>query len=263
MLSIPFNPFTWDRTRERVNSNVLALDLKDDKRKVIDVSQLSSDVFIEIPLKAQKNPLQMSHFFTKKNSSRFHEINVDYENMTIQVDISPEDVTVTLAIYIRFAHRPTIKEHDFNGTLSSNERCIWTRKGENIEGTSGCSSNVLTPIYIVAKKPGKYYLAVESHNNLRNPQKRQKRSCFGEPRQKRSCVEVKSPPPTPPQSKNESVVPVYDPRADHNYTLKAAMGSCVYWSGNRQKWITDGCQVRQYKLHYDKYSYDYMNLQDQ
>ena len=243
MLSIPFNPFTWDRTRERVASNVLSLDLKDDKQNAVETSQLSSDVIIEIPLKPQRSPEKMTHFFTKNNLTRLHEIIVDYENTTMQLEIAPKDKSVNLTIYVRFGHRPTIKKYDFNATISSNKRCIWSKLGQNSK--NGCASNHLTSIEILAKKPGKYYLAVVTHSNSKKPQKRWKRSCFGQRRQKRSCVEVKSPPPTPPQGENVSVVPVYDPSTDHNYTLRVAMESCVYWSDMRQKWLTDGCKVSQ------------------
>ena len=247
MLSIPFNPFTWDRTRERVASNVLSLDLKDDKQNLVEMSQLSSDVIIEIPLKPPKSPTKMSGFFTRDNLTRFHEITVDYENTMMQLEIAPEDKLVDLTIYLRFGRRPTIKEHDFNATISSNKICIWSKLGQNSK--NGCSSNYLTPINVLAKKPGKYYLAVVTHSNSARPHMRQKRSCFGKRRQKRSCVEVKSPPPTPPQGENVSVVPVYDPSTDHNYTFTVAMGSCVYWSDMRQRWITDGCRVSCRKLH--------------
>ena len=247
MLSISFNPFTWDKTRKRVASNVLSLDLKDDKQNVVEISQLSSDVIIEIPLKAQRNPVKMLHFFTRNNLTRFHEITVDYENTTMQLEITPIDKLVILTIYIRFGHRPTIREHDFNATISSKESCIWSKLGRNFK--NGCSSNPLASIEILAKKPGKYYLAVVTHSNSMKPLMRQKRSCFGQRRQRRSCVEVKRPPPTPPQSENKSVMPVYDPSTDHNYTLKVAMESCVYWSDMRQAWITDGCRVSQHKLH--------------
>lgn len=246
MLSIPFNPFTWDKTRERVDSNVLSLDLKDDEQQVVEIEQLSSDVIIEIPLNAQSKPVKMLHFFTKSNSPRFHEITVDYESTIVQLDIAPKDESVNLTIYIRFGHRPTIKEHDFNATISSNERCIWTKMDQHFK--NGCSSSYQTPIEFLAKKPGKYYLAAVTHSNSSTkPHRRQKRSCFGQERQRRSCVEVKRPPPTPPQSQNVSLVPVYEPSTDQNYTLRVAMGSCVYWSDMRQKWITDGCRVSQHK----------------
>jgi len=252
MLSIEFNPFTWDRTRERVNSYVLSLDLKDDQQKVMEISELSSDVDIEMTPKPQNYPLQKSPFFTNNNSPRFHKMKVDYENTVVQLDIAPDDALVNLVLYIRFGQRPTLKEHDLNATASSYERCIWTKMKENLEGKNGCYSNRL--IEVLAKRPGIYYLALLSDSNITKSQKRQKRSCFGQRRQRRACVDIKSPPPTPPQSENVSVVPVYDPSTDHNYTLRVAMGSCVYWSDRKQMWITDGCRVSPYKLHYDSLS---------
>ena len=252
MLSIAFNPFTWDRTRERVNSYVLSLDLKDDQHKVMDISELSSDVVIEMTPKPQNYPLQMSPFFTKNTSPRFHEIKVDYENTLVQLYIAPEDGLVNLILYFRFSQRPTIKEHDLNATISSYETCFWTKIKENLEGKNGCYSN--RPIEVLAKRPGRYYVAVLSNSNITKSQKRQKRSCFDQRRQRRACVDIKSPPPTPPHSKNESVVPVFDPSTDHNYTLSVTIGSCVYWSDTKQKWITDGCRVSADKLNYDSLS---------
>ena len=249
MLSMPFNPFTWDRTSQRVHSDVLTLDLKDDKRKMIQVSKLSSDVFIEIPLKNTSNSQENQHFFIKNETSRFHEINVDFEDTLMQLEITPENETVNLFIFMRFGHRPTTQEHDLNGTVSSNERCIWTRIQGKMEGQRGCSSNGLTPIQILAKRPGKYYLEVRSQNHFVKPKIRQKRSCFGHGRQKRSCVQVKDPPAPPPEGENITVVPVYDPRTDDNYTMRVALGSCVYWSDKRQMWTTEGCEVRQDQCH--------------
>ena len=252
MLSIAFNPYTWDSTRERVNSYVISLDLKDDRQKVMEISELSSDIVIEMTPKSQNYPPQMPPFFTRNNSPRFHEIKVDYENTKVQLDIAPKDALANLVLYIKFGQRPTIREHDLNATISSYERCIWFKMNESLEGKNGCYSNPL--IEVLAKRPGMYYLAVLIDSNITRSQKRLKRSCFGQRRQRRACVDVKSPPPTPPQSKNASLVPVYDPSTDRNYTLRVTMGSCVYWSDTKQKWITDGCQVSLYKLHYDSLS---------
>jgi len=246
MLSTAFNPFTWDRTRERVNSNVLSLELKDDQRKIMEI--LSSDVVIEMTPRPQKYPLKISPFFTNNNSPRFHEIKVDYENTVVRLDIAPEDALVKLAFYIRFGQRPTIREHDLNATISSYEKCIWNKMNENLEGKNGCYSSRL--IEVLAKTPGRYYVAVLSNSNITKFRRRKKRSCFGQPRQRRACVDIKSPPPTPSHGKNVSVVPVYDPSSDHNYTLKVAMGSCVYWSETKQKWITDGCRVSPCNFHH-------------
>ena len=155
MLTIAFNPFTWDRTRERVNSYVLSLDLKGDRQKVMEISKLSSGVVIEMTSKSQNYPLQMPPFFTKNNSPRFHEVKVDYENTVVQLDIRPEDAFETLVLYIKFGHRPTIREHDLNATISSYERCVSTKMKENLEGKNGCYSSPL--IEVLAKRPGMYY----------------------------------------------------------------------------------------------------------
>ena len=73
--------------------------------------------------------------------------------------------------------------------------------------------------------------------------KKEKRSCLSGRRRKRSCVKVKDPAPTPPQTEKVSVIPVYDSKTDQNFTLKVALGSCVYWSEKFDKWISSGCRV--------------------
>ena len=69
------------------------------------------------------------------------------------------------------------------------------------------------------------------------------RSRLGGKRRKRSCVELKDPPPTLPQSENVLVMPVYDSTTDQNYTVNVTLGSCVYWSEKFEKWISSGCRV--------------------
>ena len=246
MLSIPFNPYTWDGTRKRVNSDVLALDLKDETRNVIKVSNLSSDIIIVTSLQPQVIALEKPQYFTKNENLRFHEIDVEFENTLVKLEITPQESTVSLFVYLQYDQRPTTKVHELNATVSKYSRCVWTSSAQDKnEGETECSFSPFEPIEFLAKSPGKYFLGVKiSNSSLIIPIKRRKRSCFGQGRQKRSCVEVKDPPPTPPRSENVSVVPVYDSRTDYNYTLKVAQESCVHWSEEREMWITDGCQVR-------------------
>ena len=245
MLSIPFNPYTWDRTKQRVNSDVLALDLKDETRKLINVSNLSNSVVIVTPLKPQTLSLKTPQYFTNNDNLRFHEIDVEYKDTLIMLEITPNEAGINLLVYMRYGQRPTTQEHDLNATISNNGRCVWTPSAhDKTDGKTECSPNQYLPIETFAERPGKYFLGVQSYNrSFTNSHKRKKRSCFGNRRQKRSCVEVKDPPPTPPQSKNVTVVPLYDPETDQNYTLRVALGSCVYWSEEREIWTTDGCQV--------------------
>ena len=243
MLSIPFNPYTWDSTKQRVNSDVLALDLKDHTSKLIKVSNLSNNIIIVTPLKNQTVSFENGQYFTKNDNLRFHEIDVELENTLIILEITPTEANTNLLVHLRYGQRPTTQVHDLNATVSKSEKCVWTpgvhgRK----DGKTKCS-RLPSPIETLAKRPGKYFLGVQGYKrNGANSHKREKRSCFGNRRQKRSCVEVKDPPPTPLQSEN-TVVPVYNSKSDHNYTVRVALGNCVFWSEEREKWITEGCWV--------------------
>ena len=248
MLSIPFIPYTWDNTKHRVGSDVLVLDLKDEKSKLIKVSNLSNDIILTIPLKPQTIFPEKLEYFTKDDDLRFHKIDVEYENTLIVFEIVPQEPNMHFFAYMRYGQRPTSKDYDLNATVSSSENCVWKQSvhGKK-EGKTDCSFN--EPIETFAERPGKYFLGVQSYNaTVAKSHKREKRSCFGNKRQKRSCVEVKDPSPTPPQSKSVTEVPVYDSKKDQNYTLRVALGSCVHWSEEREMWITDGCQVSEPNL---------------
>ena len=246
MLSFSFNPYTWDSTKERVGSDVVTLQLKDNDSKLIKVSNLTEDIVIVTPLKLQKiSASEKSWYFTKNDDLRFHEINVKYENTLLMLEIKPQDPTVHLFVYMRFGQRPTTQEYDLNATISHDRKCVWMISAhDKSEGQTVCSLNPHAPIQVLAERPGKYFLGFKNYNatvNLSN--KREKRSCFGGGRRKRSCIEVKDPPPTSSQSENVPVIPVYDSTTDQNYTLKVALGSCVYWSEKFDKWISSGCRV--------------------
>ena len=244
MLSIPFNPYTWDSTKQRVKSDVLALDLKDDTRKLIKVSNLSDNVIIVTPLQNQTVSFENSRYFTQNDNLRFHVIDVEYENTLIMLEITPTEANTNLFVYLRYGQRPTTQEHDLNATVSKTEKCVWSAGTHGRKDGKTKCSQLTSPIETLAKRPGKYFLGVQGYNRTgTNSHKREKRSCFGNRRQKRSCVEVKDPPPTPPQGENVTVVPVYDSKSDHNYTLRVAHGGCVFWSEEKEKWITEGCRV--------------------
>ncbi|CAH3159311.1 unnamed protein product, partial [Pocillopora meandrina] len=246
MLSFSFNPYTWDATKERVSSDVVTLLLKNNNSELIKVSNLTEDIVIVTPLKLQKiSASEKSWYFTKNDDLRFHEINVKYENTLLMLEIKPQDPTVHLFVYMRFSQRPTTQNYDFNASISYDKKCVWMISAHNkSEGQTVCSLNPHTPIQVLAERPGKYFLGLKNYNATVNlSHKREKRSCLGGRRRKRSCVEVKDPPPTPPQSENVPVMPVYDSTTDQNYTLKVTLGSCVYWSENFDTWISSGCRV--------------------
>lgn len=245
MLLFSFNPYTWDSTKERVGSDVVTLKLKNNYSEPIKVSNLPRNIDIVTPLKLQKNSLEKSRYFTKNDEVRFHEINVKYENTTLILNMKPEDPTAHLFVYMRFGQRPTSQDHDLNATISQDKKCVWMLSAHGkSQGQTNCSFYPYAPIQVLAEHPGKYFIGVRNAKATMNlSYKRQRRSCFGERRGKRSYVEVKDPPPTPLQSKNVPVIPVYDSNTDQNYILKVALGSCVYWSEKIEKWISSGCRV--------------------
>ena len=244
-----FNPYTWDSTKERVDSEVLFLDLKDNKSELLEVSSLPDDIVIVIPSKPRTMPKEL-WYFTTDDDLRFHEITVKYENTLIQVEVKPQEPTVHLFVYLRFGQRPTTQNYDLNATISQNGQCVWTASAhDKKERQPECSSNPPTPIATLARHPGKYFLGVKNYNaTTTTPHRRKKRSCFTAGRQKRSCVEVKDPPPTLPMSKTASVTPAYDSKTDQNYTLRVTFGSCVYWSAKVEMWVTKGCRVSRCKV---------------
>ena len=246
MVSMQFNPFTWGNRSRNIHSKVFTLDLKDANRKTVEVSQLPSDILIKIPLNSAGAAKKKQLYFINNMTSSFHEINVAFPYSLIQLEIKPMDAAVNLVIFMRFGHRPTIQEHDLNGTVSSNEWCIWRRVREKYEWEKRTSPNSSgqAPIQVFTQKPGKYYVEVRSHEGLIKPNQRKQRTRYGHGTPKVSCVDVKDPPPTPSKGKKGIVVPEYDPRTDTNYTMQATLVSCVYWSYRRKIWTTEGCKVR-------------------
>jgi len=163
MLSIPFNPYTWDSAKQRVKSNFLALDLKDDTRKLIKVSNLSSNDIVVAPLKPQMVSLESPQYFTQNDNLRFHVIDVEYENTLIMLEITPTETNIDLYIYLRYGQRPTTQEHDLNATVNNNGRCVWTPTAHDKKSSkTECLFNHLEPIEALAMRPGKYFLGVKS-----------------------------------------------------------------------------------------------------
>lgn len=74
MLSFSFNPYTWDSSKERVDSDVVTLQLKNNKGELIKVSNLSEDIVIITPLKPGKNFTEKAKYFTRNDNLLFHEI---------------------------------------------------------------------------------------------------------------------------------------------------------------------------------------------
>lgn len=60
-------------------------------------------------------------------------------------------------------------------------------------------------------------------------------------RERRSCIKVKDPPPTP--SKFVLDVKTYNPETDVTYQFSSSVSACMFWSEAEQQWKKDGCKV--------------------
>ena len=226
MRSTAFNPYTWDYSRTRVDSDVLSLDIKDDKGNVVNVSHLTSNINIQLPLHPKNHTPDVFEHFAKPAKLHYHVTRVDYEGTVIKIEIKPQTPKARYTIYVKYQQRPTTDNYDVNQTVSSNCNSRDTGKYD-------CVTDYFQ---VTAQKPGPYYIGILGERIPKHKRVIQ--------RKRSPCVEVKDPPPTPPSYKNVTVTPEYDPLTDVNYTLRVRLGSCVYWSQVQEKWITDGCKVR-------------------
>ena len=234
MLSVPFNPYSWDYSRRRVHSDVLSLEIRDDNRNPITISDLQNNITITLPLHEEEQFDELRHF-AKPHSLQYHKVDVPFENSLMNIEMTPVTAKSRFSLFVKYKDQPTRGTYDFSKNISS-----------SCDGTKTANPCATAVVSFTTQLPGLYYIGILGEKIPdQNILTRKKRSCFGRRRQKRDCVEVKDPPPTPPQYENvtSKVKPVYDASTDANYTLRVRLGDCVYWSEEQETWVTDGCEV--------------------
>ena len=142
-------------------------------------------------------------------------------------------------VFVRYGQRPTVTEYDATKKIPDESWCSLI--SQNSHGNCSGEAYDMVLLHEVINKPGPYFIGVLYEENNEGPQRRKKRSCFGQGRQRRSCVEVKE----PPQPENITVKPVFDPRTDRNYTMSVQEESCLFWDSREERWLSRGCRVSQ------------------
>lgn len=233
------NPYTWDESATKVTSGVVSFDIQG-----VNVSGLSNPISITIPSNAKSSILPTnasSSFFMKPGNLHVHVISVENPKTSIFLNVTPENGSVSFDLLLKFGKRPEVDDYDRKFHLPDLSTC-------SLNGTTRFSNCIHDPYTLflgenIINQTGLYYAGVFLSHNSTVLLKRSRRSCFGQRRQKRACVEDKDPPPTPATVVNKTLIPQYDPRTDVNYTVNIKKQTCLYWSNIKQIWTSEGCEV--------------------
>ena len=160
-------------------------------------------------------------------------------------------------VYIKYGSRPTQQDYDFFTTLD---------KRPCQEKTNIC--NVSHNVWYDAKHRGKYFIGLlqkDSESKLRKrrsdsgtvspennalgnhtPRQRIARSLFQfNETDEHLCVKTKAPPIQQKMVKNITLsMPPYDPEKSVNFSLEVDSVGCLYWSEEKEEWMSEGCKVR-------------------
>ena len=138
-------------------------------------------------------------------------------------------------MFVRHGQRPTVTEYDAKRKVPDG-KC-------SLNSQRRCDDPPYDFLLVdsVLRKPGSYYIGIlYDKSEQERKRNRKRRSCFGKRRQKRSCVEVKE----LPKPENITLIPVYDPKTDVNYSMNVEEEECLFWNRMAEKWQSNGCKVR-------------------
>ena len=136
---------------------------------------------------------------------------------------------------MRHGQRPTVTEYDAERKVPGG-RC-------SLSSPRNCDDAAYNFLLVdsMLGKPGSYYIGIlYDKSDQERMRKRKRRSCFGKRRQKRSCVEFKE----LPKPDNITLIPVYDPKTDVNYSMNVEKEECLFWNRKAERWQSNGCKVR-------------------
>ena len=240
MIVIKFNPFTWDKSSELIQSSIIGLELQNSDTEAIVVADLDSDIEIIIPL--NRVPVNTSdtaeQSFLKPRKISTHKYHSEIPGLPVSLKLGTQAKDITIEMLVKVGSKPTLEEFDYNFVMEFNS----TRESQADYGKIDTSSPLQeTSVALLPPDAGLLYVSLLflGAKNV-NEHSRKRRSCFGHGRERRSCVGVKDP---PPKGVIKTVIPQYDPLTDVNYTLTITQSSCLYWSEVDKKWTSYGCKV--------------------
>lgn len=245
MTALSFNPFSWDDSSKAVQSSVTSLELKNRQHK-LNMSNLDDDIVMIIPISSSHESStstneESAHLFLKPDQMAVHSYYAELADVPVSVQIGLQHDGQTIELVAKFGSRPSVHDFDHKFALLFQSKCLINKQGDETSCLIAESS-----VSVVPSKPGLLFIGVlRNYNSTKLAENaiehsRERRSCFNHKRQKRACVGFKEP---PPKGVFTAFVPQYDPSTDLNYTISITQSTCLYWSGESDKWTSDGCKV--------------------
>lgn len=248
MIMYNFNPYTTHRSSSRVKSNVVTLVLKDDNGEALDVTDLPSEIQINIPTSehdlGNTTRQNQADDFLNPGSMQYHVITAHEANTTLKLSMTMKQPAAITA-YIKFGKHPTQTSYD--EVIDLSEENEFQNLVSGCKSSEKCSYDIL----ISCNASGKYYIGLLGREENRTVHSRGKRSVLSERASQEKCVKFKDPPPTlAPPVESTIIVPQYDPDSSVNYSLQINTIWCAYWSETEERWTNEGCKVTELIISY-------------
>ena len=216
MWSTPFNPFSWDKSSQRVTTHVASLEVRDGNGNLIPISGLSPGITILVPL-GQPAPYHTIKSLGKLGVLRHHNISVKHEHSMVEILIVPQDSQITISyLKVTQPNKVSPRKTPLECKRAQGE---WFHKG-----SITCKGKTNVTVSFIAFHPGNYLLESE----FRVQQNREEDVKENEDQEQ--CIRIKEPPR--PQIENV------------NYTFTVSEAACLFWDLNENNWSTKGCKVQ-------------------
>ena len=257
MINYKVNPYAVHPSSDEINSQVVSLILKDETGKIIDVTNLHTDISLTIPLKKSKNSTRpLVPEYSVPEVMTYRVVTTHHEKTSIRISLRL-DRGKPFQVYIKYGTRPTQQDYDFFTTLDKRP-CQKRNK----------LCNVTHHVWYDAKHCGKYFIGLLQKDSTSKLRKRRSDSDTvshenyasrnNSPRRRISrsllqvndtdedlCVKTKVPPMREQLVRNITLIsPPYDPETSVNFSLEVNSAGCLYWSEKKEAWMSEGCKVR-------------------
>ena len=238
LMAFQENPYTWDETASSIRSTVIDVTVRTSKGMEVEVNSLSSALGLHIPIghteKVSDPRKEPRHLFLQPGVIRYHTFVIPSSDHLVSLRVA-NVVSRQIMVYFGQGFKPIANNYSYVFNLPDLSLC----KSYKTDKILNCTNDPYS-VKRTGYDAGLYYVGI----TLVVPKTRMRRSCTGNGRRKkRSCIQVKDPPTTPPPTPM-IVTPQFNARTDVNYTFSVTMGTCLYWSEEEEKWSSRGCKVR-------------------